>query len=126
MKILVIGDIHGSVIRVQKIVELIHNKDIDLVLITGDLTEFGDAREAEEVLKPVKGFRILAIPGNMDSEAVLHLLEKKGISLHGKKERIGKFSFVGLGGGLEDNAGNFLSSEEKIKKTACRYIQAQC
>jgi len=125
MKILVIGDIHGSVARVQKIVELIHNKDVDLVLITGDLTEFGDVREAEEVLKPVKDFRILAVPGNMDSEAVLHLLEEKRISLHGKKERIGKFSFIGFGGGLENNAGNFLSNEEKIKKTLLELMQGE-
>ena len=125
MKILVIGDIHGSVARVQKIVELIHNKDIDLVLITGDLTELGDAREAEEVLKPLKDFRILAVPGNMDSEAVLHLLEEKRISLRGKKERIGKFSFTGFGGGLENNAGNFLSNEEKIKKTLLELMQGE-
>lgn len=125
MKILVIGDIHGSATKVQKIVELIHNKDVDLILITGDLTKLGDAREAEEVLKHVKGFRILAVPGNMDSKAVLHLLEEKRISLHGKKERIGKFSFIGFGGGLENNAGSFLSSEEKIKKTLLELMQGE-
>ena len=130
MKILAIGDIHGSVSRVQKIMELIHNKNVELVLITGDLTEFGDAREAEEVLKPIenlktKDFKILAVPGNMDSPAILEILEKKGISLHGKKEKIGEFAFVGFGGGIEGNAGNFLSSEEKIKKTLLELMQGE-
>ncbi len=125
MKILAIGDIHGSVAKVQKIVELIHNKNVDLILITGDLTEFGDVREAEEVLNSLKGFKILAVPGNMDSEAVLQLLEKKGISLHGKKEKISKYTFIGFGGGLEDNAGNFLSNEKKIKKTLRELMQGE-
>ncbi len=125
MKILAIGDIHGSASRVQKIVELIHNKNVELVLITGDLTEFGNVMEAEEVLKPLKGFKILAVPGNMDSKAVLHLLEEKGISLHEKKKKIDKYTFVGFGSGLVGDAGNFLSSEEKIKKALIELMQGE-
>ena len=125
MKILALGDIHGSASRVQKIMGLIHNKGVDLVLITGDFTEFGDSEEAIEVLKLIKGLKVLAVPGNMDSQAVLEVLEEKGISLHGKKEKIGKFTFIGFGGGLIGHVGEFLSSEEKIRKTLLELMQGE-
>ena len=125
MKIIALGDIHGSAARVQKIVELIHNKNVELVLITGDLTEFGDVKEAKEVLKPLEDFKVLAVPGNMDSEAVLHLLEEKGTSLHSKKEKIGKYTFGGFGGGLENNPGNFLSSEKEIKEKLSELLKGE-
>ncbi len=117
MKILALGDIHGLSSKVKQIVELIHNEDLDLALVTGDLTECGETNQAKEVLKPLEEFKVLAVPGNMDSLSVLKILEEKKISLHGKKEKIGKFTFAGFGGGIDGNEGNFLSSEEKIKKT---------
>ena len=116
MIVLVLSDIHSKIGNLEKIVNLIHNKDVKIALILGDLTNLGGKRETEEVLELLKGFKVFAIPGNFDSPEVLETLEEKGISLHGKKEKLGKFLFAGFGGGLVYGPGGILFSEKEIEK----------
>ncbi len=115
MQILVVSDMHGRLESLQKILRLIHNRDVGLAVVLGDLTNYGGVKEAEEVLEELEGLEVLAIPGNLDTPEVLKTLEKKRISLHGKKKKVGKYTFAGFGGGLLGNPGSFLSSEEEIK-----------
>lgn len=117
MLALVLSDIHGRTAFLEKILGLIHNKPVEIAFILGDLTNLGGERETEEVLALLKGFKVLAIPGNFDTGKVLETLEGKGVSLHGKKKKIEKFSFVGFGGGLVGNPGGFLFTEGEIENS---------
>lgn len=72
--------------------------DIDLILIAGDITDFGPDEYANKLLdmfeKP-----IMAIPGNCDPQTILRVLDNsKAINLHNISKRIGNITFIGLGG----------------------------
>jgi len=116
MLALVLSDIHDAAENAEKTIKLIHNKGVEVVVICGDLTNFGGRKEAEGVLEKFEGFRVLAIPGNLDTGQVVEVLEEKGMLLHGKCEEIGGFSFCGFGGGLAGHAGSFLLEEKEIRK----------
>jgi len=122
MRILVLSDIHGNLEKLEKIVKLIHN-DVALVLITGDLTNFGSRQDTENVLGTLEGLDVLAIPGNLDTKEVLDVLEERKISLHARKKKIGEFVFAGFGGGKLGGKGPFNSSEEKIKEGLARVLE---
>ncbi len=97
MRIIAFGDIHMD----YKCIEEIPNiEDADLVIITGDLTNYGGVGEAELVLKTVEQLNrnILAIHGNLDLPSVANYLMKKGISLHKTGKIIDNVGFMGVGG----------------------------
>jgi len=125
MRVLVLSDVHGRLENLKKIVRLIHNNGVELVLLLGDLTNLGGKRQAEEVLGLLKGFKVRAIAGNFDTREVAQALEEKGVSLHGKKEKVGKFTLVGFGGGLVGGPGGFLFSEEEIKKSLEKLLEEE-
>lgn len=123
MRILVLSDIHGRLENLEKAIKLIHNKGVCHALILGDLTNFGGKREAEQVLAAFKGFDAMAIPGNLDTREVLAALEEQGVSLHGKRKKLGKWIFAGFGGGLLGGPGEFMFSEEEIGKALHKLAQ---
>lgn len=96
MKIAAFGDIHMNL-------EALHNialNDFDLVIITGDLTNFGNKEDAQKVISVIKNKtdNILAVPGNLDHPSVLEFLEEEGISIHGKGTVINGIGIFGCGG----------------------------
>lgn len=46
----------------------------------------------------LRGEKVWAIHGNMDTQQVVDLLERKGIFLHMQKAEIGEWNFIGFGG----------------------------
>ncbi|HIQ49663.1 MAG TPA: YfcE family phosphodiesterase [Nanoarchaeota archaeon] len=96
MKILCISDIHGDIEKIENLKGI----NPDLILIAGDLTNFGGKQEANLVLNELFKIsnNILAIPGNCDYYEVLELLEEKNISVHGKGVKIGEIGIFGVGG----------------------------
>lgn len=124
MKAIALSDIHGRTENLQKIVQLIHNRGVELALIAGDLTNYGGKRQAEEVLNILEGLEVMAVPGNLDTAEVLGFLEEKGISLHGKKKRLGKWAFTGFGGGLLGQPGEVAFGEEKIEKALLGLLES--
>lgn len=117
MLALVLSDVHSRLENLKKITNLIHNRNVGLALVLGDLTNLGGKKEAAEVLDLLEGLEVLAIPGNFDTEEVKNALEEKGVSLHNKKKKIGKWVFAGFGGGLAGRPGRVLHSEPEIKKS---------
>lgn len=100
MKIIAMGDIHERV----KAFELLEDEisSADLVVITGDLTQFGDEEKAEKVLKVIRRINqnILAQVGNLDSKGIDALLTMEGVNLHGRgmvREGVGIFGCGGSG-----------------------------
>lgn len=64
MKIAVISDIHSNIYALDKTIEDIKNKDIDMVVCTGDLV--GYATRPNEVINKIREEKILTIMGNYD------------------------------------------------------------
>ena len=98
MKILAVADFHGSQYRLNIVLENVKKYSPELVIVCGDITQFGPGEVATNFLNqiPVETF---AIPGNIDTPDVAEAIDKskaKNISL--KKLEKNKISFVGIGG----------------------------
>jgi hypothetical protein len=100
MKIINIADIHGNIKPIDALGGVLSSAD--LVIISGDLTQFGGEKDAREVLEAVGKYNgnILAVTGNCDTKAVDEYLSAKNINLHGKTLNIDGLSFTGAGGSL--------------------------
>lgn len=75
-------------------------RDTDLVIVSGDLTNFGGRADAGKVIDEVRGVceRVLALPGNLDQAEVIPFLEHEGIALHGLGRVIEGIGIFGCGG----------------------------
>jgi len=98
MKILAVADFHGSQYRLNIVLENIKKYSPELVIVCGDITQFGPGEVATNFLDqiPVETF---AIPGNIDTLDVTEAIDKskaKNISL--KKLEKNDIPFVGAGG----------------------------
>lgn len=100
MLIVGITDIHGDVSALDRM-----HADLavaDLVIACGDLTSFGDRKEAERVVEAIRTRckRLLAVPGNCDTPEAAQYLEDTGIALHERSCIVEGIAFVGIGGSL--------------------------
>lgn len=97
MKIIAFGDIHMDPGKLAGIPGL---KSADLVLITGDLTNFGGGKEAARVLGAIRTFnsKILAVAGNLDRPEVNRYLQAEDINLHGNGFLHNDLGIFGVGG----------------------------
>ncbi len=98
MKLLAITDIHGRTNYDSEINSILN--DADLVVIAGDITNFGGKNDALSVLNTIKTLNqnLLAVPGNCDQREVIELLTTEGINLHGEIREIDNICFFGIGG----------------------------
>ena len=98
MKILAAADIHGAQYRLNTLLSNIVKYSPDLVVICGDITQFGPGEVAINFLNQIP-IETLAIPGNIDTPEV-------GVAIdHSKAENIDLkrvvkkgIAFVGMGG----------------------------
>jgi putative phosphoesterase len=98
MRILALTDIHGRVDYPERVTDQM--RKADLILIAGDITNFGDKEEAGAVLRVLTALnsRILAIPGNCDRPGVQSTLRDGRMNLHATSRIIGNTFFFGIGG----------------------------
>jgi len=105
MKILAIGDIHGDSALAKKIAEQAKDNKVDLVVITGDLTNF-DQFEKGMIDNFIKNDqKVVFVPGNHDDPITMDVLAEtykiKNIHGYGMKlnDKIGMFgcSAVNIG-----------------------------
>lgn len=101
--------------------------DAHIVLIAGDITNFGDEKSARKVIQALRtrdpARKILAVSGNCDTEPVRRYLVNSGFALEATSEQL-SFGFVaGVGGGLK-RAGitSFERSEEELDQAMCQAI----
>lgn len=98
MRIIATGDIHMAPKYLDKIPDI---DKADLVLLNGDLTNYGGIKEVREVLNHALELNpnILAHFGNLDKPEVNTYLEDLGINLHGQARLIkNSLCIVGIGG----------------------------
>jgi hypothetical protein len=98
MKIIAVGDIHMAPEYLEKIPGI---EESDLVLLNGDLTNYGGKQEVRQVLNRALAVnpRCLAQFGNLDKPEVNTYLEDLGINLHGQARLVDdRVCLVGIGG----------------------------
>lgn len=117
MIIIALTDIHEECAMLEAMADDLSAADI--VLLTGDLTQFGERSAMEGVISAVRRYsrNILAIAGNCDPKDAEAYLTEEGINLHGRCLLRGGLGFVGLGGALPyaEKTPNEISEEEMSK-----------
>lgn len=100
MNIVVIADIHGQIDQLS--IAETDIKTADLVLLTGDITNFGRRSEAERILDSIQPLteQVLAVPGNCDYPEVEEVLTERSINLDGSGRSLSGLGLIGLGGSL--------------------------
>ncbi len=95
-----LADIHGDTGRLVEMVDDL--AAADLVLLVGDITDFGREAAIARVVDAVRchNERILAVPGNCDYPEVEAYLTNEGINLHATHVLVEGIAFGGLGGSL--------------------------
>ncbi len=91
------SDLHGSDRCLEETVELIDEYAPQLLLVTGDITNFGPLSYARSFFEALT-VRALGIPGNCDPQEIVALMEEMGVNLHGRREVLHGETIVGFGG----------------------------
>jgi len=100
MVIIALADIHANLTYLPQIADQL--TAADLVLLAGDITQFGRWREAEAIISEICKYNqnVLAVPGNCDRPSVNDYLTDQGINLDHNCAGAGDIRFIGLGGSL--------------------------
>lgn len=123
MQIIAFGDIHMATAAVAGIPGI---KEADLVLLNGDLTNYGGAAEARKVLDDIMRInpKVLAQFGNLDKVEVNEYLEKLAINLHGQARLVqGEVCLIGVGG---SNFTPFHTPSEMAEKELLQIADQAC
>ena len=98
MRIVFVTDLHAVRQAVAPLVDA--HAGADLLILGGDMTNFGGAAEVASVVAPLRRAfgRVYAVPGNTDTPDVLQWLEDEGLSLHGRGRLVEGLWISGLGG----------------------------
>ena len=100
MKILATADLHGSQYRLNIILKNIETYSPDLVIVCGDITQFGPGDVAKNFLDQIP-ITTFAIPGNIDTDDVSKAIdESKAVNIDMKKVEKNGISFVGISGAI--------------------------
>lgn len=114
MNLVALADIHGRTGRLKACAPLLNQADV--ILLTGDLTNFGRREQALKVLDELDGYGkpLMGVPGNCDYPEVGVLLSERGVNLDGAVVQGQGADFVGLGGSIPGPVPtpNELSEEE--------------
>ena len=100
MNIISISDIHGHVAAIDALAGEL--AEADLILLAGDVTNFGNYRDAREIIGTLATYNsnILAVPGNCDTPEAAGYLDEQGINLDGRAVMREGIAFLGLGGSV--------------------------
>jgi len=99
LNILAISDVHGN--ELEGLYNFLEKNNIDLVIISGDITNFGPLEFVGKFLNKLSRFNstVLAIPGNCDPEGVVGKIdESKAICAHEDVIEYGNLVIYGFGG----------------------------
>ncbi|MBX7077227.1 MAG: metallophosphoesterase [Methanobacteriaceae archaeon] len=99
MKILTISDIHGK--ANPNLEKYLENNDIDLVLISGDITDFGPLDFVPEFINSVAatGVDVISIPGNCDPTGICNAInDSDSICIHNNLVAYDDVILFGFGG----------------------------
>ncbi|MHC5055009.1 MAG: metallophosphoesterase [Planctomycetota bacterium] len=97
MLVLAMTDMHGNVSHLRELADDLARADV--VVISGDVTQFGRRDAAERVIGAVRAYarRVLAVGGNCDHPDVEGYFNDEGVSLHGTRRVVEGVTFLGVG-----------------------------
>jgi Icc-related predicted phosphoesterase len=100
MIIIALSDIHGCLDHLGGIAGDIAGAD--LVLVSGDITNFGGRSQAEKVVCGLRQYDtpVFLVPGNCDTPDVDKYLREEKIDLNCNLINVAGFNLVGIGGSL--------------------------
>ena len=114
MKILAVADIHGAQYRINLLLENIKKYSPDLVIVCGDITQFGPGEVAKNFLNQIPAVT-LALSGNIDTDDVSKAIsESKATNIDMKKIVKKSVTFVGINGVNENQTYYFFKENNKI------------
>ena len=98
MKIVSFGDIHMATAPMAAISAELASADV--VLLSGDLTNFGGPRAVRQVIRVAQTYCpiVRALPGNLDQPETIAFLRAEQVSLHGEHQCYGEVVIYGCGG----------------------------
>ena len=98
MKIVSFGDIHMATAHMETISAELTSADV--VLLSGDLTNFGGPRAVRQVIRAAQTYcpTVRALPGNLDQPETIAFLQTEQVSLHGEYQCYGEVAIYGCGG----------------------------
>lgn len=98
MKIIALTDIHGRTHFSPAVSTALERAD--LVLIAGDITNFGGRSDAIKVIERITRLntRVLAVHGNCDRPDVIQALSEAEVDINLKQRVIDRTLFFGIGG----------------------------
>ena len=99
MKILAISDVHGE--DNENLYKYLNNNDIDIVIITGDITNFGPLEFVDEFIGKILDCdcEVMAVPGNCDPAGICNAIrESDAICLHNNILSFDNVVLFGYGG----------------------------
>jgi Icc-related predicted phosphoesterase len=111
-RVLLLADLHGEYGKLDSFLAL----DPDLVIIAGDITQFGPCEDALDLLARIE-VPCFVVPGNCDPREILDSLEESdAVSLHGSTLSLGNITLTGIGGSNRTPFGTpFELPEEEIE-----------
>lgn len=98
IKILAVADIHGSQYKLNLVIKNIQRYSPDLLVVCGDITQFGPGELAKSFLDQIP-IETIAVTGNIDSPDVAQAIDdSKATKIEMKKVIKKGISFVGING----------------------------
>jgi len=117
MKILAVADIHGAQYRLNLVLKNIERYSPDLVIVCGDITQFGPWELAKNFLDQIP-IDTLAVTGNIDTPDVGKGIDKsKAIKIEMKKVVKKGISFIGTNG-FDPSQIEMLNNKKIIDKSS--------
>lgn len=127
MRIIAFGDIHMSLGDFAKIPDI---SSADLIILTGDLTNYGSRHDAREVLNQVLAVNphVLAQVGNLDEFEINDYLDALNMNIHGQARLFRRgVCLMGCGGSNPTpfNTPTEFSEKELSRALDQAYLQAR-
>ncbi len=116
MKVLAVADIHGSQYRLNLVLKNVATYQPDLVVVCGDITQFGPGELATTLLNQIP-VQTLAIPGNIDTFDVDEGITKSNATnLHKRRVVIQWIPFIGTGREIPTPLNDIMIIDGKAQK----------
>ena len=100
MRMIIGSDFHGNETMIERFKSKAEEEDAEVILICGDITNFGTLRDATRLLSLFAGLKVpvLFVPGNCDPPSLLGVNLEGVRSIHGEVAVYEGIAFLGIGG----------------------------
>lgn len=114
MRIYATADIHGAQHRVNEALAAIKEHDPEVIVIAGDITQFGPADAAITILNQFPS-PVYTLPGNIDTADVWEgIKQTKAVNIHKKQTQVNGLTFTGVNG-VDDEETELFFTDETLK-----------